>query len=227
MPGKMQYATLPEKSIQKKSVRLMNRIKKEYHLDKDKDSETPDILYGTVAVNFALQHKYKKFEKYIGLMRNKFNETSFMNMAASKMLNDINGNTVNLADFADSIVLLDLWATWCSPCIASFPAIQVMIKKHPEVVFLFIVVEEKGKDPLTRVKFFIENKNYPFMVLMDEPIAPDVLQYKIIAVYKPNGIPAKYIIDKKGILRFRTSGFDTDAALMNELEATFTILHSL
>lgn len=382
----------------KTSVKLMKRIIKDYHLDIHKNSETFDVMYGTVAVNFALHNKYKKFEKYIRLMRNKFNQTSFMNMAASSMLNenldaayanllskrtlelydsfkndttakpkdfskedwqrfmnfaqypyydtyaqsfyvlgqyeaalknqelafdgppeegmpssveryaklleltghkdaakqllltmarrgklnkamtdqlqgiyiadsgsdenlgafldslqknvqalmipelkqkmlnrvapafslkDINGQRVNLSDFTGRIVVLDLWATWCSPCIASFPAMQLMVKKHPEVAFLFIVVEEKGKDPLTRVKNFIEKRNYTFTVLMDEPIAPDAQQYKIISAYQPNGIPAKYIIDKKGILRFHTSGFDTDAALMNELEAMFTILQSL
>ena len=142
-------------------------------------------------------------------------------------LKDIDGNRVSLADYAGKIVVLDLWATWCKPCIASFPAMQSMVEKHPGVAFLFIEVDEKEKDRLPRVKSFIEKRNYPFTVLIDEPVEPNSLKYKITSAYKPNGIPAKYIIDKNGTLRFKTSGFDTDTELVNELEAMFTILNGL
>lgn len=142
-------------------------------------------------------------------------------------LKDINGKEVKLSDYKGKIVVLDLWATWCVPCIASFPAMQVMVKKHPEVAFLFIAVEQKEKDPLPVVKRFIEKRNYPFTVLIDEPVEPNSLKYKITSAYKPDGIPAKYVIDKNGTLRFKTSGFDTDTELMNELEATFSILESM
>ena len=378
-----------------KAVKMMNSIIKQYSLDKTKDAETFDVLYGTVAVNYAMNRNYPQFEKYIGLIRNKFNQTSFLNMTASKMLTDkvdaeyanriakktlalyqsfkddttarpkgfskedwnrflgfakypyydtyaqslfalkkydealkyqkmafeddpekglpgsveryaqlleltgkrdeakqlllkrarlgkinkgmtqqlqsiyiaehgtdqnlgiyldslqknvqaalvqelktkmlsqaapgfslkdINGKQVKLSDFAGRIVVLDLWATWCRPCIASFPAMQLMVQKHPEVTFLFIAVEEKDKDPLPRVKSFIEKRNYPFTVLMDEPVQPNSAAYKIISAYKPDGIPAKYIIDKNGLLQFKASGFDTDAELINELEAMISVL---
>ena len=104
---------------------------------------------------------------------------------------------------------------------------QLMVEKHPEVTFLFIAVEEKSRNPLPVVKSFMEKRNYPFTVLFDEPVSSNSVKYKITSAYKPNGIPAKYIIDGKGILRFKTSGFDTDAELMNELEAMFSILKSL
>jgi peroxiredoxin len=142
-------------------------------------------------------------------------------------LKDINGKKVNLSDYRGKIVVLDLWATWCRPCIASFPAMELMIQKHPEVTFLFIDVEEQNPNPGALVKSFIEKRKYPFTVLIDEPVEPNSAKYKIVSAYKPNGIPAKYIIDKNGILRFRTSGFDTDTELINELEAMFSIVQSL
>jgi len=147
-------------------------------------------------------------------------------MAPAFSLKDINGKEVKLSDYAGKIVVLDLWATWCVPCIASFPAMQIMVEKHPEVAFLFIAVDEKAQDPLTKVKDFIKKRNYPFTVLMDEPVESDPSRHKITSTYKPNGIPAKYIIDKNGILRFTTRGFDTDTELMNELEAMISILKS-
>ena len=142
-------------------------------------------------------------------------------------LKDISGKKVNLSDYAGRIVVLDLWATWCVPCIASFPAMEVMVEKHPEVTFLFIAVEEKEKDRLARVKGFMEKNKYPFTVLLDEPVEPNSSKYRIMSAYRPDGIPAKYVIDRNGKLRFSTSGFDTDAELINELEAMFSILGSL
>src|SRR5688500_11992487 len=81
------YLLAKEKNAQR-SVWMMQEIIKEYRLDRNKDAETFDVLYGTVAVNYAMNRKYARFEKYIDSIRNKFNQTSFMNMAASKMLDD-------------------------------------------------------------------------------------------------------------------------------------------
>ena len=78
---------------------------------------------------------------------------------------------------------------------------------------------KKVKDYKERVSALIQKGDYPFTVLFDEPLEAGSSQWKILNAYRPNGIPAKYIIDGKGILRFVTSGFDTDTELINELEA--------
>jgi thiol-disulfide isomerase/thioredoxin len=154
----------------------------------------------------------------------------------SKMLNetapvfslkDLNGKQVSLSQYKGKIVILDLWATWCVPCIASFPAMQKEIEKHPDIVFLFIAVDEKGNNALERVKNFMNKNKYTFHVLMDEPIIETPNKYKITSTYKPNGIPAKYFIDRKGKLRFKSSGFNTDSELINETDAMIAILKSL
>ncbi|HMP99328.1 MAG TPA: TlpA disulfide reductase family protein [Cyclobacteriaceae bacterium] len=147
--------------------------------------------------------------------------------AAAFTLNDIQGNRVSLSDFKGKIVILDLWATWCAPCIASFPAMQQLVNKHKDVVFLFIAVEEKGNNILERVKRFIDRNNYTFQVLLDEPLPDQSDKHIIISGYKPNGIPAKYFIDKSGVLRFKSEGFNTDTELINEIEAKISLLKAL
>jgi peroxiredoxin len=142
-------------------------------------------------------------------------------------LQDIDGKQVNLSDYKGKIVILDLWATWCAPCIAAFPAMQKQIKKHPDVIFLFIAVNEKGNNPLEKVKTFITKNKYPFHVLMDEPVNQTSNQYKITSTYKPRGIPAKYLIDKQGKLRFISIGFSSDSELINEMDAMISILKGL
>lgn len=138
-------------------------------------------------------------------------------------LKNIHGKEVSLKDYQGKIVLLDLWATWCIPCIASFPAMQKLVEKHTDVEFLFIAVEEKG-DALKKVTNFMQKNPYPFHVLLDEPVNNTSQKFKIISAYHPNGIPAKYVIDKNGILRFRSGGFDTDSQLINEIDAMISLV---
>ncbi|HEU4551987.1 MAG TPA: TlpA disulfide reductase family protein [Chitinophaga sp.] len=134
-------------------------------------------------------------------------------------LKDLSGKAVSLTDFRGKVVVVDFWATWCMPCIASFPAMQKVVSKHPEVVFLFIATQEKPEGAVARVKNFIEKKQYPFHVLMDEPISGKPNNFRVVADYKVKGIPFKAVIDGEGKLRFTSSGFTSDSELINELEA--------
>lgn len=142
-------------------------------------------------------------------------------------LKNLKGEKVSLNNYKGKLVVLDLWATWCAPCIASFPAMQKLVDKHKEVEFLFIVVDEKGPDVKQRVQQFITKNNYRFHVLLDAPIEGDSEKYMITSSYRPNGIPAKYFIDKKGILRFKSKGFDTESELMNEVEAMIKMMNEI
>jgi thiol-disulfide isomerase/thioredoxin len=169
--------------------------------------------------NLLTDSKHQLIAELKGHMLNK--------IAPEFTLSNLRGERVSLSAYKGKIVIIDLWATWCAPCIASFPAMQQQVNKYPDVEFLFIAVDEKGNDVETRVKNFISKKEYAFHVLLDEPIEQGAKDYKIISAYKPNGIPAKYFIDKAGIIRFETKGFSTDTELINEIEAIISILNSL
>ncbi len=69
-----------------KSLKLMKKIIKTFDLKQDKDAETIDMLKGSVAMTYLEAGNYKKFDKMISSLQNKFNQTSYMNMAASNLL---------------------------------------------------------------------------------------------------------------------------------------------
>src|SRR5690606_41666590 len=74
-------------------------------------------------------------------------------------LKDLDGKEVSLEDLKGKVVVLDFWATWCAPCIKSFPAMQMAVDKYkedPEVAFLFINTWERQEDPAAAVKQFMD-----------------------------------------------------------------------
>src|SRR5690554_8077703 len=86
-------------------------------------------------------------------------------------LEDLEGNTVSLSDFEGKVVVLDFWATWCAPCIKSFPAMQMAIdryKEDPDVAFFFINTWEQLEDPAEFVRQFMKKRGFDFSVLIDK-----------------------------------------------------------
>jgi thiol-disulfide isomerase/thioredoxin len=123
-------------------------------------------------------------------------------------LKDLNGKAVRLSDFKGKVVILDFWAIWCGPCKASFPMMQQAVDRYKtdkDVVFLFIHTREKGADATKAAADYIKDKKFTFNVLMDLK-DPATLINPAATGYKVNGIPALFVIDGAGNIRFRTTG---------------------
>ena len=138
---------------------------------------------------------------------------------------NMNGKRITLADLKGKIVVVDFWATWCAPCVASMPAMQKVVNEHPEVIFLFVATGENGKneEATARVRAYIKKNKFPINVLMDKSTGTNPNMFPMAAAYKLTGIPTKIVIDKHGKLRFSTLAFSSDAELINELNAMITI----
>ena len=54
------------------------------------------------------------------------------------MMTDVDGNTKHLSDFRGKVIYMDLWATWCGPCIQESPFFEALSKKYEgkDIVFL-------------------------------------------------------------------------------------------
>lgn len=142
-------------------------------------------------------------------------------------LRDVEGNKVASAQLAGKTVVLDFWATWCTPCKKSFPAMQMAVNQFKEdtsVVFLFIHTWERGEGNATAdARKYINDNHYTFRVLMDLKDETSGTN-KLVSSYGISGIPTKMVIDGKGRVRFRITGFSgSNEAAVKELSAMIAL----
>lgn len=166
--------------------------------------------------NLYIKNKGKKgVEAYIASLENEVKEKNKAEMlskiisetAPNFELKDLSGKSINLTDLRGKVVILDFWATWCGPCIRSFPGMQKAQEKYKNnsnVKFLFINTWEQGNDYLPKVKKLITDKKYTEFTV---PVDTD---NKVVVSYKVEAIPTKFVIDMDGNIRFKRRGSSDD-----------------
>lgn len=109
------------------------------------------------------------------------------------------GDHVTLAAARGKVTVLDFWATWCRPCLASMPRLEKLARSHPDVAVLTINTD----DPVAARALFNE-RGYTMTLLADDG---DVSQR-----YGASAIPHTVIIDRNGMVREVVRGAGRDLA---------------
>ncbi len=175
--------------------------------------------------------KYLAFKKNLDSLargnRIKALEKEMLQMEAPLFtLKDLDGKEVALHDLRGKVVVLDFWATWCRPCIESFKGMKRLKDKYKsddEVVFLFIDEDDPQPNESSRIKKindFLQGKGYRFRVLLDNKGKNSVQRQ-----YLTTGIPVKVVIDRNGVMQFKSIGYSGDLRkLVKQMETKINVL---
>jgi thiol-disulfide isomerase/thioredoxin len=131
-------------------------------------------------------------------------------------LQDLRGQAHNLEDYEGNIVLVQFWATYCTPCRKQMPSMNQLIKKMEGKPFKIITVNMA--EPKPEGEKFIEQIQVDFPVLLDTDDAT-MGQWKVFPA------PSNFFLNKQGKIIFTLFGaIDWDSADMVKKLSVLTTL---
>ena len=116
---------------------------------------------------------------------------------------------VNYSLPMNKVAVVNVWASWCSPCRAEEPTLAALSEKYPEVSFVGILTRD---NPVNAEAFVRKNKS-PYPTLIDDSV--------LIGFSKSlpaNAIPTTLVLDSNGDVAGRISGVVTIASLSELLD---------
>jgi thiol-disulfide isomerase/thioredoxin len=127
-------------------------------------------------------------------------------------LPDLKGTVHAFGDYRGSVLVLNLWATWCPPCKEEMPKLNELFEKY-ENLGVQVVGISLDKDSLDLVSPFVSENGIKYTVLLgDQQVLSRLKNFK--------GMPTTVVFDQKGEIRRKFDGsFDAE-----ELEETLQLL---
>ena len=138
--------------------------------------------------------------------------TTFIEISDRKIAPAITGMTLSGENYTynkDRVAVVNVWASWCSPCRAEAPTLVALANKYTDVAFIGILT----RDNPANAEAFERRFNIPYPTVIDDSI---LLGFK--GSLAANAIPTTVILDKSGLVAARISGVVTVASLSELIE---------
>lgn len=127
------------------------------------------------------------------ILNAKIKEAEFVQPFALKNLDD---RLISSSDLKGKVVVVNIWGTWCAPCVREMPDFQALFTKYrkdKDVVILTI----NNDDNIGILRKFMTDKKYDFTVLYDE---------KYLNLVGVNAFPTTWFINREGTISFIKTG---------------------
>ena len=113
-------------------------------------------------------------------------------------LTDLDGKPIALDDFKGKVVLLNLWATWCQPCIKEMPSLVDLQKKFGSALTVVAVSEDHGGEVI--VKLFVQKLGLDALKIGLDP------KSTAARAFEARGLPSSFLIGADGKVLGKVEG---------------------
>jgi thiol-disulfide isomerase/thioredoxin len=114
-------------------------------------------------------------------------------------LKTMDGSTFKIADKKGKVILINLWATWCGPCLAEMPSFVKMKETYGPQGFeiLGLDTDDESDTLMDDINKVIKEKNINYPIVFSDTQT----QVALLNISKFNGIPQSFLVDADGNLR--------------------------
>jgi len=125
-------------------------------------------------------------------------------------LPDLAGELVKSTDsrFAGKVVLVDLWATWCPPCLSEVPTLVDVQKQYGDRGFVIVAIAFEAEDVeqrRTRLQDFVTRHGINYLVLEGGPL--ERFEAALPTVKNVKGFPVEILVDRTGQVMSARNGY--------------------
>ena len=113
-------------------------------------------------------------------------------------LADTNGHSVELSELRGKLVLVNLWATWCEPCLREMPSLERLQSRLGERIAVLAVSEDRGGNKT--VEPFIAKLGLKSVKIYIDP------KSEVGHAFGARGLPTSFLIDREGKVLGRVEG---------------------
>lgn len=111
-----------------------------------------------------------------------------------------NGEEVKLSDYVGKPIVLNFWASWCSPCKSEMPEFnEAWEELDGEVQFLMVNMTDGARETVDTAKEYVEGQGFSFPVFFDT-------ESEAAMAYSAYSLPTTYFIDAEGYVVARAVG---------------------
>ena len=111
----------------------------------------------------------------------------------------LDGEKVSLESLRGRPVLLNLWATWCLPCIAEMPELATLHDRYADEDLVLVGLSFDDADATDKVRAFVAEYEVPFAVWLDPAM-------RVFSALRVKSLPVTLVLDREGQIAWRRDG---------------------
>lgn len=123
---------------------------------------------------------------------------------------DLDGSSIALSNFKGKVVLINFWGTWCEPCLKEIPELVTLSHRYRERGFLVVGIAVDSGQP-EDIRLFMGQHQMDYPILIGDL---NIVKSRFHVI----GFPTSLLIDRKGTIRKRYFGPQTEKVFKKDVE---------